>query len=197
MCVIIAKSKTGVNPTINEIKAALATNPDGSAIVWCNNGTLETFKTMNNEEMAKYYAEHFEVLKNTSFVFHARIATHGSLGIKNCHGWSTLNGHAAFFHNGVLNIKNRGDMTDSETFLRDIYEPIANKGGHKAAINAIKAVIGSSKFAFIGDTGEIKLYGNFNKREGFYTSNNNHLWRMYRTPRHQSYIDRLESGFFF
>ena len=35
----------------------------------------------------------------------------------------------AFAHNGILSIKNRGDMTDSETFFRDIFSPVFEIGG--------------------------------------------------------------------
>lgn len=189
MCVIIAKPSKAQIPDIATIKAAIATNPHGSAIVWVKNGKLETFKSLNADEMVNYYKLHFDELKNVPFVFHARIATNGSKKIENCHGWKTLNGHAAFFHNGILNIESRGDLTDSETFLRDIYEPIALHGGHKKAVRAINAIIGSSKFAFIGDTGEIKLYGHYFNINGVMYSNLNHVRHEPRVVRHYSYID--------
>lgn len=215
MCVIIAKPSATAAPKLDTIRAAIQTNPDGFALVWVKDGHLVTFRTMNADAMTTYYAEHLRELNTAPFVFHARIATDGSKNIKNCHGWPTLNGHAAFFHNGVLPLKNRDDMTDSETFLRDIYEPIALKAGHKKATKAIRAIIGTSKFAFIGDNGEIKLYGHYIDRGGVKFSNLNHEWRenIYtgRLPfygyggcyvnrdnvkhgaRHYSYIDRLQS----
>ena len=192
MCVIIAKPSKAQAPDLATIRAALTTNPHGSAIVWVKNGKLETFKTLNTEEMVNYYKANFEALKKAPFVFHARIATNGSKKIENCHGWKTLNGHAAFFHNGILDIKSRGDMTDSETFLRDIYEPLALHSGHKSAVKAINAIIGGSKFAFIGDTGEIKLYGHYFNINGVMYSNLNHVRKEPKTPRHFSYIDWWE-----
>lgn len=190
MCVIIAKAKNINAPTISEIRKALNTNPDGSAIVWAHDGKLETFKTLDSKEMINYYTTHFVELNRNAFVFHARIATHGSKNIKNCHGWPTLGGHAAFFHNGILSIRARGDMTDSETFLRDIYEPIALKSGHKKAVKAINAIIGGSKFAFISDEGVIKLYGHYIEQNGIHYSNLNHRWE--KPERHASYIDYWE-----
>lgn len=194
MCVIIAKPTKANAPTIATIRAAIATNPHGNAIVWVKDGKLETYKTLNAEDMIAYYTNHFEELNKTSFVFHARIATNGSKKLENCHGWSTLNDSVAFFHNGILNIESRGDLTDSETFLRDIYEPIAKVHGHKAAEPAIRAIIGSSKFAFIAKNGHIKLYGNYREKEGVYYSNLNHESVLYRTQRHFSYIDDLEAS---
>lgn len=194
MCVIIAKPASVNAPDLHTIRAAIATNPHGSAIVWQHDGTLETFKTLNADEMLNYYKAHFAELNAHAFVFHARIATNGSKCIKNCHGWKTLNGHAAFFHNGILNIESRGDLTDSETFLRDIYEPIALNGGHKKAVRAIHAILGSSKFAFIGDNGHIKLYGHYQNIGGVMYSNLNHLYHEARACRHYSYIDEI-NGF--
>ena len=194
MCVIIAKPASVNAPDLSTIRAALATNPHGAAIVWVKDGQLITYKTLVADEMINYYKAHFNDLNTHAFVFHARIATNGSKCIKNCHGWKTLNGHAAFFHNGILNIESRGDLTDSETFLRDIYEPIALRGGHRKAVPAINAIIGGSKFAFIGDTGEIKLYGHYFNINGVRYSNLNHVAHETRvvkgTPgRHFSYID--------
>lgn len=191
MCVIIAKPTRAAAPTKETIKAALITNPHGSVIVWNNNGKLEVFRTLKNDEMNAYYEEHLEDFKNTSFVFHARIATHGSKSLENTHGWRIKNGH--FFHNGILNIESREDLTDSETFLRDIYEPIANVYGHKAAEPAINAIIGGSKFAFMFDDGSIKLYGDYKVQKGCYYSNLNHTRHAERVTRHQSYIDFWEN----
>lgn len=191
MCVIIVKPTKGQTPTKETIIAALTTNPHGSAIAWKKNGKIEVFRTLNNDDMIEYYTEHFNEFKNTCFVFHARIATHGSKSLKNTHGWRTKNGH--FFHNGILNIESRGDLTDSETFLRDIYEPIAYAYGHKTAEPAIRAIIGSSKFAFIFDDGSIKIYGNYQKRNGCFFSNLNHERHTERITRHQSYIDFWEN----
>lgn len=190
MCVIIAKPTKARIPSIATIKACIATNPHGSALVWVKDGHLETFKTLKAEEMVRYYTDHFEELAKTAYVFHARIATHGSKNIKNCHGWKTDDGHTAFFHNGILNIASRGDLTDSETFLRDIYEPIALKSGHKKAEPAIRAILGTSKFAFLRDNGEIKLYGVYYKRDGCFFSNLNH--EANKALRHYSYIDWWE-----
>ena len=189
MCVIIAKPTAAKAPAVSVITAAIATNPHGSSIVWYNKekGTTETYKTLKAEEMIDYYKDHYKQLNEASFVFHARIATNGSRKLSNCHGWSTLGGNMAFFHNGILNIESRGDMTDSETFLRDIYEPIAMTRGHKAAEPAIKAIIGSSKFAFIDVQGRIKLYGHYTERDGVMYSNLNHERLLYRSQNRYPY----------
>lgn len=176
MCVIIAKPMGANMPDIKTIIAAMDANPDGFAIAYPKNGKIHTFRTLSKVEMADYYATRFNTLKETAFVFHARIATHGTKVLSNCHGWTCLKGKYAFFHNGILSITARDNMTDSETFLRDIYEPIASKYGHKGAEPAIHAVIGTSKFAFINGRGAIKMYGTWTERNGVYYSNTHFMY---------------------
>lgn len=50
-------------------------------------------------------------------------------------------------------------MTDSETFFQYIFVPVYMQGGWKAAEMAIKAIIGSSKFAFLDPLGNLVTYG--------------------------------------
>ena len=171
MCVIIAKPNGAKTPDIRIIRAAMDANLDGFAIAWSNRGKLEIYRTLDRMDMENYYINHFEELERTAFVFHARIATHGTKVLSNCHGWTCLKGKFAFFHNGILQINNRDNMTDSETILRDIYEPIAKHYGHEGAEPAINAVIGSSKFAFIDARGNIRMYGNYTEKSGVFYSN--------------------------
>ena len=176
MCVIIAKPMGATMPDIRIIKAAMDANPDGFSIAYAKNGKIHVFRTLKRSEMEMFYIDHFVELNKTAFVFHARIATHGTKILSNCHGWTCLKGKYAFFHNGILSITARDNMTDSETFLRDIYEPIASKYGHKGAEPAIHAVIGTSKFAFINGRGAIKMYGTWTERNGVYYSNTHFMY---------------------
>lgn len=192
MCVIIAKAKGTKSPDIRIISAAMDANRDGFSIAWSDRGRLVVFKTLDRGEMLDYYRNHISKFDECGFVFHARIATHGTKILSNCHGWTCLKGKYAFFHNGMLDIKARDNMTDSETFLRDIYEPIASKYGHEGAIPAIQAIIGSSKFAFIDNSGKIKLYGPYTEKNGVYYSN---LHFAYEYERRGGYIARYARPF--
>lgn len=108
-------------------------------------------------------------------IIHFRLATHGSIKRANCHPFNR--GDVWFAHNGILNIRPVGDMTDSETaFHNIIYPAIVRHGyGSKQMDNAVNKVIGCSKFAFLqGD--ELKMYGNFIKQDdGCYFSNSRFL----------------------
>jgi hypothetical protein len=109
---------------------------------------------------------------------HARIKTHGTQKLENCHGWIEDKIGLAFAHNGILSIKNRDDMTDSETFFRDIFAPVFEVGGWDADERAIKACIGTSKFCFMDMYGNLIHYGNYIKGEdGILYSNDSYKKR--------------------
>lgn len=178
MCIVIAK-KIGVKfPPIENIENACDNNPDGFAIAWAKDGVLRNYRTMAKKDFIKECKKVFKNdYKTTACIIHARIATHGSVGIKNTHCWIDKPTAMAFAHNGILSVKNRGDMTDSETFYRDIFLPIYSTHGWDAAELAINACIGSSKFTFLRANGDLRLFGNFNELKGVHYSNTSYLAR--------------------
>ena len=131
MCVIAVKKQGADFPSKKVITACMKENPHGFAAAWNHNGRLMTFRTMDEAEMIAKYDEIRRLdPAATALVFHARIATHGSKTLANCHCWTNDDGTLAFAHNGVLdNIQVCGDMTDSETFFRDIYLPVLEGAG--------------------------------------------------------------------
>jgi len=165
MCVIVLKFKGADFPSKNVIKACMKANPDGYAAAWNQDGRLQTFRTMDEAAMLAKYDEIRRLdPKTTGLVFHARIATHGSKTLANCHCWTNDNETIAFAHNGILhNIGNRDDMTDSETFFRDYFLPIMEGCGAAMAAKVANVVIGNSKFAFIYPNGDIVPLGYYMK----------------------------------
>lgn len=160
MCVIAVKCKGSDFAPLDAIEKCIQTNPDGFSFAWNENGEIKTFKTMNPTEAMAKYKELSETLNplETSLVFHARIKSHGSIDIKNCHCWT--HGNIAFAHNGVLsNIKNRDDMTDSETFFRDLFVPAMEGCGLDFALKMSRAVIGNTnnKFALVDGNGNVYM----------------------------------------
>ena len=180
MCIVIVK-KMGVKyPSIENVSNSCDNNPDGFAIAWAVDNVVRNYRTMDKKLFLKKCKEVWKLdYKKTAVVIHARIATHGSVGIKNCHCWIDEGTALAFAHNGILTISNRGDLTDSETFFRDIFLPIYKKYGWSQAELAINACIGTSKFAFISATGDIHAYGNYNELKGVLYSNTSYLARTY------------------
>lgn len=186
MCIVVVSPKGQEWPSIENIQNCVDSNPDGFAIAWNENGEVKNYKTMGQKAIMKFYRNFIKThdYKTTGMVFHARIATHGSLKLSNCHCW--ISDGMAFAHNGILSVKNRGDMTDSETFFRDIFIPIYRGKGWDSAKLAIDACIGMSKFAFIDGNGEVRGFGDYNVNEGNYYSN--YSWRSWRSTWHPNMI---------
>lgn len=144
---------------LDVIEKCIQHNPHGFSLAWNKGGELFTYRTMNPTEAMAKYKQLSESLNpaESAMIFHARIATHGSHKIENCHAFR--HGDIAFFHNGVLSIKNRDDMTDSETFFRDYFVPAMEGVGFEFAMRMSKAILGRSnnKFAVIDKDGAISL----------------------------------------
>lgn len=185
MCVICIKNVGQQYPAFDSIKNCCDNNSDGFAMMWNEKGVVHNYKTLDKGAFLSYYKRF--VMKHdasvTALVVHARIRTHGTKKIQNCHCWMCERGEIGFAHNGILSISSRGDMTDSETFLRDVFVPVYRSGGWRAADRAISCVIGSSKFAFLLSDGTVRRYGQWINHEGCLYSNTSYEKRIVYTSR--------------
>ena len=167
MCIIAIKAPGVQFPDIETVETMCDNNPDGFAVVWHSNRDRysRVYRTMNRDKFLKRYkmiVRHHDY-KTTSLYLHARIATHGSLKQSNCHGFVDTQTRLCFAHNGILGIKNRDDLTDSETFFRDYFIPTFRHGGWHEAERLIKDTIGYSKFVFMDGDGGLRYFGNYIK----------------------------------
>lgn len=188
MCIIAIKSREVAYPSHKRVRTMCENNSDGFAIVWHVKGEpVRNYRTLNEKKFMKKYNEITSTYKakDVSLFIHARIKTHGTQKLENCHGWIEDKVGLAFAHNGILSIKNRDDMTDSETFFRDIFAPVFEIGGWDAGERAIKACIGTSKFCFMDMYGNLIHFGNYIKGDdGILYSNDSYLertWAKYGT----------------
>ncbi len=177
MCIICIKPAGVQRPTKEQVNAMLTSNPDGFGyMTWSPDKGLQVRKTMDANKFAKWVEQ---IPDEQPVVYHARIATHGSIQERNCHPFLSADKQWGFAHNGILSIANEGDMTDSETFFRRI-EPLLAAGytptieGYGAFDAMVAAVIGSSKFAFLNNEGAIYHYGNFIEDGGLLFSNSSY-----------------------
>lgn len=184
MCIIAIKDAGVQFPAIDTVETMCDNNPDGFAVVWHKAGDKysRVYRTMDRDKFLKRYkmiVRHYDY-RATSLYIHARIATHGSLKQSNCHGFVDTKTRLCFAHNGILGIKNRGDLTDSETFFRDYFIPVYRHGGWFEAEKLIRDVIGYSKFVFMDGDGRLRKFGNYIKDDtGVLYSN--HSFRNYRS----------------
>lgn len=186
MCIIAIKKKGVKFPQVETIKTMCDNNPDGFAIVYHIKGQdVQCMRSLKSDDVYTLYRKLLKhSYKKVSFFMHARIKTHGTININNCHGWHSDECNMYFAHNGILSIKNRDDMTDSETFLRDIFTPAYIMGGWPAAKLTIDACIGTSKFVFMNEEGEIAHFGYYIESDGMLYSNST-----YKEDRYSSYYN--------
>lgn len=168
MCVLVVKPANVAMPSFDDLKAMYNKNPHGCGFCTPN----KIYKSLN---FAKFMHELNKVDDNEPCIIHFRLATHGSIKANNCHPFKgkLKNGEDIYFaHNGILNIRPKNDMTDSETAFKNIFIPVADANGlySETFDDVIDEIIGSSKFAFLHN-GEIKTYGNFTTYKGLLCSN--------------------------
>lgn len=210
MCIIAIK-KANVNyPSFQRVKNMCENNNDGFAIVWkAKDEPVRNYRTLNEKKFLKKYKEITSThkAKDVTMFIHARIKTHGTQRVENCHGWIEDKIGMAFAHNGILQIKNREDMTDSETFFRDIFAPVFEVGGWSAGELAIKAIIGTSKFCFMDMYGNISHYGqyitgddgvlysntSYEENRWSYLTKHNSMVRSYSYPRYDTRSNNVSS----
>lgn len=201
MCIISIKKRGIQFPTIQQVRTMCNNNSHGFAMV-VHDGTKGKkpliYRTLDKD---KFLSAYRDVLgsydyKTTTMYIHARIKTHGTMRIENCHGWKE-NG-LVFAHNGILGIDNRDDLTDSETFFRDIFSPAYKIGGWKMAERTIDAIIGTSKFVFMDDNGVIRHYGNYINDCGLLFSNSSYCESRYQAPAYPmryTYLDKMNGKY--
>lgn len=177
MCIICIKTKGIDFPSVERVQNMCDNNGDGFAMCYYTNKKVKIFKTLSKKEFMSKYDEVRKLDKDkTSLIIHTRIKTHGTMKIENCHCWRDKSTGFVFAHNGILSIANRDDMTDSETFFRDIFIPIYKSQGWEGAKKAINAIISSSKFAFMSKNGDIISFGKYiDGGDGCFYSNSTYL----------------------
>ena len=178
MCVIAIKNKGVSLPSESELRMAFECNPHGCGFV-SSSGLY--WRGMDFEE---FYEKLQDVSIDDACIIHFRYATHGSHKPSNCHPFKY--GDLYFAHNGILPVRTKKDMTDSETVFRNILAPAANLFGFGTPgfTSVVNRNIYSSKFAFMYH-GRIKYYGRWIREDnGLLWSNLNHRPYVYdaRSP---------------
>lgn len=162
MCIIAYGIKRDVGTT--HFNNCLKNNPDGFFLMGVKRGTTKGkpdffIRTLIKKDVVCLWNK---IPDDYMILLHARIKTHGSISEENIHGWN-YNGWY-FCHNGILSLKNKDDMTDSETFFKYIFIPAFKDctpdDKNEDFANLINPLIGSSKFAFY-KKGKFMFFGDF------------------------------------
>lgn len=123
MCILIYADNGKTIPT-KHLENSCESNPDGfgwAIITTTPDGakwTIISHKTMKAEEAIKTFEEARELHPTYPAMFHARIATHGSVNIDNCHPFNVEDG-TLLAHNGILPIRERDGRSDTRQFAEE------------------------------------------------------------------------------
>lgn len=172
MCVIVYIPKNQTLPD-EILKACHRANPHGMGM--CTPSM--SYRGMSIDTLLKKLHER---PISEPCLLHFRLATHGSIKRANCHPFLDPTTNTWFAHNGILDIRPKGDMTDSETAFREILVPEIQAHGLRSdeLRYAVKGIIGCSRFAFMqGD--DVRLYGQYEKWHGCWFSNLRFTYRLY------------------
>lgn len=166
MCILIVKPAGAALPSQHLLERYAQRNPHGFGYAT----GAKTYKTMSFKAFMREIAKEDA---SEAMLIHFRLATHGSKKKGNCHPFKDEATGVAFAHNGILPVRPIGDMTDSETAFRKLFQPHIVKGGiySRALAQEVKSIIGGSKVAFINALGQIKTFGEFSEIDGIYYSN--------------------------
>lgn len=168
MCVICIKPAGHKLPSRRELYLMYLRNHDGCGFV----SETRHCKSLDFED----FYNHLRVVPvKENCIIHFRLATHGSVCESNCHPFYDKNTGVWFAHNGILSIKPKGDMTDSETAFRRVLLPALHDSIYSPEFaKKAKSIIGGSKFAFMQD-GQLRAFGHFIEYGGCFYSNLHHL----------------------
>lgn len=154
MCIIIY-SPTGSIPK-KHLQRGLTVNPDGWGIMYPCDGQLVIRKGMTRQE---FWAAWKTRPANVPVVFHARIGTHGTRGIENCHPF-VVRHDLAVAHNGVIHhhADVNSPLSDTRLFVRDMVQRLPHNFLEYQPIRRLLAnYIGHSKLVFMDEDGDVDI----------------------------------------
>jgi predicted glutamine amidotransferase len=165
-----------VIPTKTILEDSALNNPDGFGFAICipSENRIHVEKTMNADTSISRFLEMRTKYPQGYAMWHARIATHGSVTVDNCHPFYVANDNrTVLFHNGVLPIDEpKGDTrSDTRIFAEDILP----------AIGGVKSLDNDKVFTLV---------------EGFATGSKLAVMTLDPEAKHQVYMINENAGFY-
>lgn len=152
MCLIIASPK-GIAPDMAVVRNAILDNPHGWGTVSARNGKLTAKRGFGLDSLTRAIKR-----LNGPYLIHFRYATHGAVGIANCHPFK-VNRDCYMVHNGILHIP-LVDLrySDSWHFARNYVRPYIGTHGYSTLVADAEHFIGrGNKLAFLRRNGEMLI----------------------------------------
>ena len=194
MCIIIAKTKRGRIPTINELENCYKNNDDGAGFMYLKNNKVVIDKGyMTKDAFINHYKKlcvKFNDFKDLPLVIHCRIGTAGTNTAQNTHPYPISNSikklHKTYTtasvgiaHNGIISdyqpASKDNDTNDTQEFISRFLSALHNRCNRFYTSKEIRDAIArltSSKFAILNKDGELYTIGDFvEESDGLYFSN--------------------------
>lgn len=114
MCILIVAPKGTIVPD-EHLKESSKANPDGAGLAWKQNNKIVTFKSLNQDLVIRKYKSLVAQDIQSDILLHFRVKTTGNIKLQNIHPFYVRE-NVVMGHNGVIDIDEHKDQTDSQTF---------------------------------------------------------------------------------
>ena len=198
MCIAIAKRKGIARPTNEQFENCFDSNRDGAGFCYAKDGTVTIVKGLMSYKQFIETLEKVEKLVDPTehaFLYHFRIGTQGGNTKGNTHPFPisksdkelkalTIQTEMAMIHNGIISEtsgyrykQKYPTLSDTQVYVKDFLYPFAKDFevgkflNYKSLTNIISDHLGSGKFAFLDNEGNITKLGSWIEEEGIYFSN--------------------------
>jgi Glutamine amidotransferases class-II len=107
--------------TLEQMNNGIANNRDGCG--WAaltTGGELIVRKALDGRAISAELVDLWDDGQIVAWIWHARLATHGSVKVENCHPFISPDGRSAMAHNGIFSIKVPAGRVDSEFYASEV-----------------------------------------------------------------------------
>lgn len=151
MCLLVVCPPGAVMPD-EHIDNAWTWNPDGGGFAHVGKaGKIRPFRTMQKKAFVHAYHASTRLYPESPFLVHFRLGTSGVRDLTNVHPFSVGDENNCYMaHNGVLNVKTRDTLSDTQVFARDwLTQMPADWLDNDVLVTLVEEFIGSDKMAFL------------------------------------------------
>lgn len=210
MCMLCVLSP-GVTPSRDKLENSALNNPDGFgfAIAIPEENRIHVETTMNPDTSINRFLEMRTLYPWTYAIWHARLATHGTTNIDNCHPFRVGDdSRTVLAHNGILPvvIDKNDKRSDTRVFAEEVLPAIGGVAAldNEQLFNLVEEFCSGSKVAILtlDPSAEHTCYvinesaGKFDN-EGVWWSNDSHSLSYYSyAPSNKWYSGKSLEGFF-
>jgi len=152
LCVI----PPNVIPSLDKLENSALNNPDGFgfAIVIPSENRIHAERTMNADTSISRFMEMRKKYPEGYAMWHARLSTHGSVTVDNCHPFTVGGDNQTYLaHNGVLPIlqPNGDKRSDTRIFAEDLLPAIGGVSGldNPQVLNLLEDFTSGSKVCIL------------------------------------------------